>query len=87
MQTSSSAPDLEKLRLAEPADLKESLAFALRFEGKKRRHDADDYMASVVADRLVQHLERSGYVVLKKPPLGGHPSASGPPKPTTANSD
>jgi hypothetical protein len=66
------AIDLDKLRLAEPADLKESLAFALRFEGKKRRHDADDYMARIVADRLVRHLERSGYVVMKRPPAGGH---------------
>jgi hypothetical protein len=28
--------------------------------------------ATVVAERLVEHLERSGYVVMHKPPLGQH---------------
>ncbi len=28
--------------------------------------------ATVVAERLVEHLERSGYVVMCKPPLGQH---------------
>jgi hypothetical protein len=26
---------------------------------------------NVVAKRLVEHLERSGFVVMKKPPIGG----------------
>jgi hypothetical protein len=30
------------------------------------RH-ADDAMARITAERLVQHLERSGYIILKKP--------------------
>jgi hypothetical protein len=29
-------------------------------------------MGDIVAKRLVRHLERAGYVVMKKPPLGGH---------------
>jgi hypothetical protein len=29
-------------------------------------------MAEIVAKRLVQHLERTGFVVVKRPPLGGH---------------
>jgi hypothetical protein len=29
-------------------------------------------MSEIVAKRLVEHLERSGFVVMKKPPLGGH---------------
>jgi hypothetical protein len=28
-------------------------------------------MADIVAKRLVEHLERSGFVVMKKPPIGG----------------
>ena len=28
-------------------------------------------MAEIVAKRLVEHLERSGFVVLKRPPIGG----------------
>jgi hypothetical protein len=29
-------------------------------------------MAQITADRLVQHLERSGFVMMKKPPLQAH---------------
>jgi hypothetical protein len=28
---------------------------------------ADDIMARITADRLVQHLERSGFVLMKRP--------------------
>jgi ubiquinone/menaquinone biosynthesis C-methylase UbiE len=45
---------------------------ALRFHGRKRVHDADEMMARITAERLVEHLERSGYVVMHKPPLGQH---------------
>jgi hypothetical protein len=48
------------------------LPFALRFEGRKRKHDAAEYMATIAAERVVRHLERAGFVVMKKPPLGGH---------------
>jgi hypothetical protein len=30
--------------------------------------DSDQYMAAIVADRIVRHLERAGFVVMKKPP-------------------
>ena len=65
-----SMPD-DKLTPADPVDLAWSIAFALRFEGKKRWHDADDMMAAIVADRIVKSLERSGYVIMKKPPSVG----------------
>ncbi len=61
----------EPLSPASPEDLARSLAFALRFSGRKRIHDADEYMADIVARRLVEHLRLSGYVVMKKPPIGG----------------
>ncbi|MGH7122638.1 MAG: hypothetical protein ACREFP_27210 [Acetobacteraceae bacterium] len=48
-------------------ELRESLSFALRFEGRKRVHHADEVMARITAERLIQHLERSGYVVMKRP--------------------
>jgi hypothetical protein len=35
-------------------------------------HDADELMARITAERLVEHLERSGYVVMHKPSLGLH---------------
>ena len=45
---------------------------ALRYRGKKRMHQADEYMAQIAAERIVEHLERARFVVMKKPPLGGH---------------
>jgi hypothetical protein len=45
-------------------ELTRSLSFALRFNGRKRLHDADEIMARITAERLVEHLERSGYVVM-----------------------
>jgi hypothetical protein len=30
------------------------------------------FMADIVAKRLVRYLERAGYVVMKRPPVGGH---------------
>ncbi len=61
----------EKLTPADPADLADALAFALRFHGRKRTHNADEIMSEIVARRLVEHLERAGFVVMKKPPVGG----------------
>ncbi|SDR29425.1 hypothetical protein SAMN05519103_01793 [Rhizobiales bacterium GAS113] len=58
-------------------ELLQSLSFALRFNGRKRYHQADDYMADITAEHLAKHLEASGYVVMKKPPLQGHGSIAG----------
>jgi hypothetical protein len=75
-------PDFEeKLTPADPEDLAAALAFALKFEGRKRWHDADAFMADIVAKRLVRHLERAGYVVKKRPPLGGQGAAEASPTP------
>ncbi len=65
-------PQDEKLTPADPEDLARAFAFALRFEGRKRWHDADELMADIVARRLIRYLERARYVVMKRPPLGGH---------------
>jgi hypothetical protein len=32
-------------------------------------HHADDLMARITVDRLVLYLERSGFAVMKKPPV------------------
>ena len=63
-------PD-DKLAPADPDDLAAALAFALRFAGRKRVHNADEIMAEIVAKRLVEHLGRAGFVVMKRPPIGG----------------
>ena len=62
----------------DPSDLAAALAFALRFQGRKRVYNADELMAEIVAKRLVQHLERAGFVVMKRPPaVGGAALARG----------
>jgi len=65
-------PDTPNLCPATRDELMQSLSFALRFNGRKRTHDADELMARVTAERLVEYLERSGYVGMCKPPLGQH---------------
>jgi hypothetical protein len=65
----SDTPD--RLKPATPEDLADALAFALRSDGRKRKHDAAEIMARIVAKRLVDHLERAGFVVMKRPTIGG----------------
>jgi hypothetical protein len=54
------------LQPATPDEITQALSFALRYDGRKRVHHADDAMARITADRLVQHLERSGFVLMKR---------------------
>ena len=61
----------DRLTPATPEDLAAALAFALRFQGRKRVHNADEIMAEIVAKRLVDHLERAGFVIMKRPADGG----------------
>ena len=64
--------EADKLTPADRRDRADAVAFALRFDGRKRAHQADEYMASIAAERIVRHLERAGIVVLKRPPeIGG----------------
>jgi hypothetical protein len=67
--------DRPNLRLATRDEITQSLSFARRFNGRKRVHDAGEIMARITAERLVEHLERSGYVVMHKPGLGQHGAA------------
>lgn len=48
-------------------EIADSLSYALRFDGRKRVHHADEAMARITAERLVRHLERCGYVLMRKP--------------------
>lgn len=58
----------DNLTPADARDLAEFIAFALRFEDRKRKHDTAEYTAAIAAERVVRHLERVGFVVMKKPP-------------------
>jgi len=53
---------------AEPEEVADALAYAMRFDerGKARRTGAE-YAAKLAAEHLVRHLLLSGYVVLRKP--------------------
>jgi len=55
---------------ASPEDLADALAFALRSEGRERRHDSGEILATIVgAPRRASRAR--GFVVMKKPPRGG----------------
>jgi hypothetical protein len=65
-------PDADKLTPADPREIADAVAFALQFEGRRRVRSADEYMATIAAERVVCHLERAGFVVMKKPSeIGG----------------
>ena len=56
---------------ADPGELAAALAFALLFDGRKRLNLADEVIAKIAARRQVEHLERAGFVVMKRPPTAG----------------
>ena len=59
--------DKPGLRPATTREIEESLSFALRYAGRRRVHHADEIMARITAERLVQHLEKFGYVLMRRP--------------------
>ena len=69
-------PNTPDLRPATTDEIMQTMSFALRYQGRKRVHDADDVMARVTAERLLRHLEASGFVLMKRPP-GTAPSTGG----------
>ena len=62
-------PEDIPLRPATREEIEHTLSYGLRFSttGKAHRH-GDSLAAAIAASRLVDHLERSGYVLMKKPP-------------------
>jgi len=73
--------DPQQLRPTTPGEIAETLPYALRHDGRRRIHDADDAMARITAQRVVEHLERSGFVLMRRPPAGA-PSVPGGGGPT-----
>lgn len=63
------APD--RLTPASRDDLELAIAFALQFRGRKRIRTAGEIMATLTAERIAEHLEEAGFVVMKKPPSVG----------------
>jgi hypothetical protein len=62
---------------ADPDDVRQTIAFALTFDGRKRFRHADELAMRITADHLARHLERCGFVVMKKPPGPGHSTSGG----------
>ena len=67
-----------KLRLATATEAEETLSVGLRYDGKQRVHHADTMMAELTAEHLVQHLERDGFVLLKRAPAAAPTSSCHP---------
>ncbi len=64
--------DPSSLRPATAEEIRAALAFALRFDGRKRVHTGDEFLARITAERLVDHLARAGFVVMKAPASRSH---------------
>jgi hypothetical protein len=63
--------DASRFKPVAPEDLAYSISFALRFSGKKRFHNGDQLVADITADHIVRYLDRCGYVLMKRPTMGG----------------
>ncbi|MEO3473385.1 hypothetical protein AAFN86_16065 [Roseomonas sp. CAU 1739] len=56
-----------------PKEIAESIAYALRYDARGKPVSGGwELAAKLAADRLVEHLERSGFVVLKRRPGAPH---------------
>jgi hypothetical protein len=76
-------PDDEKLTPATRRDVETCLSLGLTSGSSLARNQAAEVTANVVAERLVEHLEQSGFVIMQRPiPVGGsaplNPPASYP---------
>jgi hypothetical protein len=61
----------ETLIPARREDLIATLAFALTRDSRLARMQSAELLASIVAERIVDRLEASGYVVMRGPPAPG----------------
>ena len=68
----------EPLKPATREDLIQAFSHGLQFEGRKRIRHADEFMARIAAEKLVDHIQRCNYVVMKRPPVPDHSSPQPP---------
>ena len=70
--------DVEKLTPARREDLIAALAFALTRDSRLAKMQSFELLASIVAERIIDRLEASGFVVMQGPSApGGAPVARG----------
>jgi hypothetical protein len=59
-------PNLTDLAAATPEEIAEALLYALRYDERgKPRRGGWDFAAGLAAERLTDHLRRSGFVVMR----------------------
>jgi hypothetical protein len=68
-----------QLRRADPDELRLTLSWALRRDGRRRFPHGSELMANLVADHLIQALEQSNYVVMQRPGRTRHSTSAGKP--------
>ncbi|WP_158746938.1 hypothetical protein [Acidisphaera sp. L21] len=69
----SSASDLQHLAAATPEEVAEVLAYALTFDERgKPRKSGWNFAAKLAADRIAEHMQRSGLVILRRRPTRPH---------------
>jgi hypothetical protein len=61
----------DKLTPADPREVATALSVGLTSGRQLAKYQATETMAKIVAERLVEHLSASGFVVMRKPPAGG----------------
>jgi hypothetical protein len=61
---------------ASPQELAEALSYALRYDERgKPRRSGGEMVASLAAEHLTEHLQRAGFVLLRRAP--GRPHSAG----------
>jgi hypothetical protein len=58
----------EHLTPATDGEALQALSYALKHDGKRAFRNADELMAQITAAHLLAHLERAGFVIMKRPP-------------------
>jgi hypothetical protein len=61
--------DTDKLTPATPEELEFAISHALRFDGRKQFKASGELMAKITAAHLAEQLRRSGFVIMKQPPV------------------
>ena len=62
----------DDLTPARPEDLRTCIALALTSDSRLAKAQSAELMASIVAERLMEPLARDGFVIMRRPGLGGH---------------
>jgi len=67
------ASDRADLTAATADEIAEALSYALRYDERgKPRRGGGDLTAGIAAERLTEHLRRSGFVIMKARPARAH---------------